>query len=195
VLSSCGENKYLIRVDKKLEKECASNILKIEEYLVAVPISETNTSSTVVTASAADSVSIAVEDVIEEHEEHDGMSSGGEEDPVGNIIEELRIENIGNINESADPNDDEEDINDNLEDEQPETYQDRLNSHRKRIADTKGEKVSITANQKWSEVIWEVIGDHTPPPESQEVKKARDDHMKNVGYVGIDKAQGSNIRM
>ena len=105
MLSSCGENKYLIRFDNKLEKECASNTLKIEEDSVVVPISETNTSSTVATASTADSASIAVEDIIEEHEEHDGMSSGGEEDPVEHIVDELRIENIGNINESADPND------------------------------------------------------------------------------------------
>ena len=98
----------------------------------------------------------------------------------------MRIKNIGTINESADSNDDEEDLNDNLEDAQPETYQNRLNSHRKRIADAKGEKVSITANRKRSEVIWEVIGDHTPPPESQKVKEARDDHMQNIGYVGID---------
>ena len=46
--------------------------------------------------------------------------------------------------------------------------------------------MSITANQKQSEVIWEVIGDHTPPPKSQKVKEARDEHMQNIGYVGID---------
>ena len=116
VLSSCGENKYLIRFDNKLEKECASNTLKIEEDSVVFPISETNTSSTAATASTADSASITVEDIIEEHEEYDGMSSGEEEDPVEDIVDELRIENIGNISESADPNDDEEDLNDNLED-------------------------------------------------------------------------------
>ena len=108
------------------------------------------------------------------------MAYGEEKDPIGDIIE-------GNINESADPNDDEEDIHDDdLKDTQPETYQNRLNNHGKRISDAIGHKVSIKTNRKQNEVIWDVIADHTPRPESKELKKARDDHMNNVGYMGME---------
>lgn len=64
-----------------------------------MPISETNTNSTMATASTADLASITVEDYV-------GMSSDKEADPLRDIIEELGIENIGNTNGRVGSNDD-----------------------------------------------------------------------------------------
>ena len=113
VLESRGNNKYLVRFDNNLEKECSSGTLKIEAQTVAVPQDEVQ--------------AITTEDAA--GPDPDEYSSSKDKDPNIDLLQDHVVVNIGAINESADPCLEEEARTNDLQDNCPDTYKDRLRSH------------------------------------------------------------------
>ena len=172
IIESSGNNKYLVRFDNNLEKVCSSGTLKIEAQTAAVPQNEV-------------SQAIPTEDAV--CPDPDECSSSEEEDPNIDLLQDHVVVNIGAINESADPCDEEANTND-LQDNRPDTYKDRLRAHRGRIASLIGEHVERCAGPKknpHTKVDWVVIKDHSMPIVA-EVEAARKIHDKKIGYIGID---------
>ena len=174
IIESSGNNKYLVRFDNNLEKVCSSGTLKIEAQTAAVPQDEA--------AQATVSADAACPDP-----DPDECSSSEEEDPNLETIIDHAIVNIGAINESADPCLEEEITND-IQDNSPDTYKDRLRANRARIATLIGERVERTAgpkNRPHTKIDWVVVKNHSVPI-APEVEAARKEHDKNLGYIGID---------
>ena len=172
VMESSGNNKYLVRFDNNMEKECFSNTLKIESDAAAVPQSE-STSAETSAETNADYIA-APNDAVDED------SSSENEAPDVELASEHGVVNIGDINESADidPIVDDVDV-----DARPETYHDRLRATRASISALIGDEVSVKGGGR--EITWTVIKNHTKPEMSSQAKEAEKEHLKNLGYNNI----------
>ena len=168
VIEAKENNRYLIRFDNNIEKECFSNTLKIEQDAAAVPPSE----------SKQVEVDAAVES---EKEDVDEESASEDEAPEAELAIEHGVVNIGDINESADVS-----VNDSRQVEvesRQNTYQNRLRAKRKVISELVGETVAMKSSG--NEIIWEVITNHTTPEEKKEVSDARKKQWVELGYNEI----------
>ena len=167
VMEASGNNKYLVRFDCNVEKECFSNTLKIEGDEAAVPQAE-QTPAAVVT----NEVIAADED-----------SESENDSPDVELASEHGVVNIGDINESADIPEENTNEDEVETDVRPETYHDRLRATRAAISQLVGDKVSIKGSG--GEITWTVITNHTKSELSEESKQAEKEHMNNVGYNNI----------
>ena len=167
VMEASGNNKYLVRFDCNMEKECFSNTLNIEADEATVPQDE------------------AVPEVVLNNEAiaADKDSESDNESSDGELASEHGIVNIGDINESADIPEDNVNEDEVETDARPETYHDRLRGTRAAISRLIGDEVSIKGTG--GEITWTVIKNHTKPELSEESREAEKEHMKNVGYNNI----------
>ena len=160
IVASCNNNKYKVKFDNGKIKECSSSSLRIENIVVALPVNE-------ITPQVQERIEEEGDEIIEHDGEDDSDDSEGE-----------GIVNVGDINASAHN----EDILHELPPGTPESYHEKLNTARRKVASLLGDIVDVgAANAK---LTWTVVKEHVAPDDNETLKK-RKATMKELGYKDI----------
>ena len=169
IAESRANNKYLVRFECGVEKECTSNTLRRENAAAAIPIHEITTEEREQLVAAGEDVTEDPELIVPTNEESDA--------------DEDEVINIGDMNASADIN--------------PTTplitldYKSKLRAARDSIKELLGETVQVTRGRgpKLEKIKWTVIEKHVTPDLEEELKKKRDEREKTVGFRNIQRLQ------
>ena len=161
IVASCENNKYKVKFDNGKIKECSSSSLRIENIVVALPVNE-------ITPQVRERIEEEGDEIIEHDGEDECDDSDGEE-----------IVNVGDINASADI----QDIVHQVPPGTPESYHEKLNTARSKVASLLGDSVDVgPANAK---LTWTVVKEHVAPEEN-EILNRRKEMNRELGFKDIN---------
>ena len=203
VTKSISNNKYEVKFDNRVVKECSSQALRIEEATSGIPIEETvlpqiSEDSNDGEESDDEEESAYIPDNEEANDESSDepndflfpMDSAGvdhplddsdKEDECVNSQDSLEF-NVGDINAAADTNQINTNVNEPVLNETPLTYHQKLESKRKDIHALIGNKV--TKEQNKIKITWTVV-EESIPEKDESLAEIRDELSNKLGLKNL----------